>query len=259
VGEEGVQLRTCHARVEKPELLIVDTKRLRQAAIMRLLEGWADAMGLTVKAVMPDARLDTDYTSGNCEMIIVSVGGASIQDPSQVTLLAGVRRLMPQVPLVIISDRDEPQEVCAAFQQEAIGFMPTSIEPALAFQALSFMRSGGSFFPPCVLFTWLGDETIHTPPSDSDLTIKQEEVFSLLRQGFPNKVIARRLGMSEATVKLHARRIMHKFGVSNRTQLALAAMNHSCLLNDNSNADRIARDQVSEASPQSASSRARRE
>ena len=99
-----------------------------------------------------------------------------------------------------------------------------------------------------MLSTCLGEVTLHRPPSDSDLTIKQEEVFDLLRQGFPNKVIAHRLGMSEATVKVHARRIMHKFGVSNRTQLAVAAMNHSCLLNDNSNADRIARDQVSEAS-----------
>jgi DNA-binding NarL/FixJ family response regulator len=256
-GEEGVQLHTCRARIEKPELLIVDSKRLRQAAIMRLLEAWADAMGLTVKAVIPDALLATSYTSENCEMIIFSLGGASIQDASQVAFLAGVRRLIPQVPLVIISDRDEPQEVYAAFQQEAIGFMPTSMEPTLAFQALSFMKSGGSFFPPSVLSTRLGEVTIYKPPSDSDLTIKQEDVFDLLRQGFPNKVIAHRLGMSEATVKVHARRIMHKFGVSNRTQLAVAAMNHGSSLNDSSNAEPSAGDQVSEASPRSASSRAR--
>jgi DNA-binding NarL/FixJ family response regulator len=239
--QEAVKLRTCHARVEKPELLIVDSKRLRQAAIMRLLKAWADAMGLTVK-VIPDAPLDTDYASANCKMIIISVGSASIQDAQQHILIDTVRRLMPHASLVIISDRDDPQEVCAAFQQGAIGFMPTSIEPALAFQALSFIRSGGSFFPPSVLSTCLGEVTVLSPVRDSDLTIKQEEVFGLLRQGFPNKVIARRLGMSEATVKVHARRLMHKFRVTNRTQLALAAMNE---------------DHVSEAGPQSASSRAR--
>jgi DNA-binding NarL/FixJ family response regulator len=247
-----VQLHACHARVEKPELLIVDSKRLRQAAIMRLLEAWADAMGLTVKAVIPDAPLDADYASANCEMIIISVGGASIQDARQHILIDTVRGLMPHASLVIISDRDDPQEVCAAFQQGAIGFMPTSIEPALAFQALSFIRNGGSFFPPSVLCTCLGEVTVHGPVSDSVLTIKQEEVFGLLRQGFSNKVIARRLGMSEATVKVHARRLMHKFRVTNRTQLALAAINQSSLpAVDN------ARDQASEASPQSASSRAR--
>jgi DNA-binding NarL/FixJ family response regulator len=239
-----VQLPACHARVEKPELLIVDSKRLRQAAIMRLLEAWADAMGITVKAVIPDAPLDADYASANCEMIILSVGGASIQDAQQNILIDTVRRLMPHASLVIISDREDPQEVCAAFQQGAIGFMPTSIEPALAFQALSFIRSGGSSFPPSVLSTYLGEVTVHRPVRDSDLTIKQEEnrpvrdsdltikqeeVFGLLRQGFSNKVIARRLGMSEATVKVHVRRIIHKFGVANRTQVAIATMNQSSL------------------------------
>ena len=112
-----------------------------------------------------------------------------------------------------------------------------------------------------MLSTCLGEVTVHRPPSDyanhgnaaandehacgprgrddqnheaanrrSDFTIKQEEVLGLLRQGFPNKVIARRLGTSEADVKVDARRLLHKFGVSNRTQLAIAAMNRSCLL-----------------------------
>jgi DNA-binding NarL/FixJ family response regulator len=60
---------------------------------------------------------------------------------------------------------------------------------------------------------------------DSDLTAKQEQVFDLLRQGHSNKAIARQLGMSDATVKVHARRVMHKFRVTNRTQLAVAAIN----------------------------------
>ena len=222
-----MQLHACHARVEKPELLIVDSKRLRQAAIMRLLEAWAYAMGITVKAVIPDAPLDADYASANCEMIIISVGSASIQDAQQHILIDTVRRLMPHASLVIISDREDPQEVCAAFQQGAIGFMPTSIEPALAFQALSFIRSGGSFFPPSVLSTCLGDITLRRPAHNFDLTIKQEGVFDLLCQGHSNKVIAHRLGMSEAIVKVHARQLMHKFGVTNRTQLAVVAMNGS--------------------------------
>ncbi len=250
-------MRTPPAHVERPELLIVDSERLRQAAIMRLLQAWAEAMGLIVKAVIPDASLDIDYTSSNCEIVIISVGSASIHDAQQHSLIDSVRRLLPDASLVIISDLEDPEEVCAAFQQGAIGFMPTSIEPALAFQALSFIRSGGSFFPPSVLSTCLGEVTVHRPGHDSDLTIKQQEVFSLLRQGFSNKVIARRLGMSEATVKVHARRLMHKFRVTNRTQLALAAMNQSSLPPvDNSNAQSIA-DQASEASPHPASSRAR--
>jgi DNA-binding NarL/FixJ family response regulator len=241
----------------RPELLIVGSKKLRQAGIMRLLEAWADAMRLTVKAVVPDGQGDACCVRGNCQLIIISMGGSSIEEAQHQALIKSLRDLMARAPLVIISDREDPQEVCAAFQAGAIGFIPTSIEPALAFQALSFIRSGGSFFPPSVLSACCGEVTVHRPANDSDLTIKQEEVFGLLRQGFSNRAIAHRLGMSEATVKVHARRLMHKFGVTNRTKLALAAMNQSSLPPvDNSNAQSIA-DQASEASPHPASSRAR--
>ena len=54
-----------------------------------------------------------------------------------------------------------------------------------------------------------------------NLTQRQEEVLHCLREGQPNKVIARSLGMTEATVKVHVRDVMRKLGVHNRTQAAL--------------------------------------
>jgi DNA-binding NarL/FixJ family response regulator len=218
------------AQVEKPELLIVDSKRLRQAAVMRLLATWADPMGLTAKSVFLDDPFRIDHIPVDCQMIIISVGSASIEDAYHLTLIGNVRSLMPHyASLVIISDREEPQEICAAFQGGANGFIPTSIEPAVAFQALSFIRSGGSYFPPSVLSALVSEVPIRRPVHKSDLTIKQEEVFGLLCQGHSNKVIAHRLGISEAAVKKHTHQIMQKFGVINRTQLAIAAMNQSSL------------------------------
>jgi DNA-binding NarL/FixJ family response regulator len=216
---------TSPGRVKKPEVLIIDSKRLRQAGITHLLDVWADAVGLTVKTLVPDTPLDT-CCAHNCEMTIISVGGESIEDAQQQALIESVRMLMSQAPLVIISDREDPEEVCAAFEEGAVGFLPTSLEPDLAFQALSFIRSGGSFFPPAILSCCHRKATLNRIVHTTDLTTKQENVFSLLRQGYPNKRIARQLGLSESTVKVHVRRIMHKFGVANRTQLAFAAMNH---------------------------------
>jgi DNA-binding NarL/FixJ family response regulator len=54
------------------------------------------------------------------------------------------------------------------------------------------------------------------------LTARQMAVLELLSRGDTNKVIARRLGMREGTVKVHVRQIMRKFGVTNRTELAVA-------------------------------------
>lgn len=216
----------CPERRQKFELLIINSQRLRQASIRRLLDIWADTAGLAVRAFVPDVLLDTHFAPDNCEMIIISVGGASIEDEQQQALIESVRKLMPQALLVIISDREEPEEICAAFEEGAIGFIPSGLEPAIAFQALSFIKGGGSFFPPSVL-CHLRRIPVNGAACASSLTIKQESVFGLLCQGYPNKKIARQLGLSEATVKVHVRRILHKFGAANRTELAVHAMHQS--------------------------------
>lgn len=56
-----------------------------------------------------------------------------------------------------------------------------------------------------------------------EFTERQHAVLICLCQGDPNKVIGRKLGMTETTVKVHVREIMRKLGVSNRTQVAIAA------------------------------------
>jgi DNA-binding NarL/FixJ family response regulator len=60
-----------------------------------------------------------------------------------------------------------------------------------------------------------------------ELTERQYAVLTCLCLGDPNKVIGRKLGMTETTVKVHVREIMRKLGVSNRTQVAIAAGRHT--------------------------------
>jgi DNA-binding NarL/FixJ family response regulator len=57
--------------------------------------------------------------------------------------------------------------------------------------------------------------------ANRSLSARQRTVLELLSRGDTNKVIARRLGMREGTVKAHVRQIMRKFGVKNRTQVAV--------------------------------------
>ena len=57
------------------------------------------------------------------------------------------------------------------------------------------------------------------------LTARQKAVLKLLSRGDTNKVIARQLGMSDGTVKVHVRQIMRKFGVKNRTRVAVVCAN----------------------------------
>lgn len=61
-----------------------------------------------------------------------------------------------------------------------------------------------------------------------DLTPRQHQIMEIIsKRGASNKVIARMLNISESTVKLHMSGILKKFGVRNRTQLALFARDHA--------------------------------
>jgi two-component system nitrate/nitrite response regulator NarL len=80
--------------------------------------------------------------------------------------------------------------------------------------------------PSCVMGGGNGAvKDLEDAARNHSLTARQRAVLELLRRGDTNKAIARRLGMREGTVKVHVRQIMRKFGVTNRTQIAVVCAN----------------------------------
>ena len=79
-----------------------------------------------------------------------------------------------------------------------------------------------------------GELVLHAPlatriaarfrPSDQRLSEREADVLRLLALGLPNKLIPRRLGISERTVENHLRRIYDELGVNSRTEAAVVAM-----------------------------------
>ena len=59
--------------------------------------------------------------------------------------------------------------------------------------------------------------------ADLGLSARQWEVLGLLLKGLPNKLIARKLDISENTTKIHVSAVLRALGVSSRTQALLAA------------------------------------
>jgi two-component system nitrate/nitrite response regulator NarL len=60
--------------------------------------------------------------------------------------------------------------------------------------------------------------------NDARLSPREKEILSLLVAGHPNKLIARHLGITEATVKVHLKSVQRKIRVENRTQAAIWAL-----------------------------------
>jgi two-component system nitrate/nitrite response regulator NarL len=70
------------------------------------------------------------------------------------------------------------------------------------------------------------DKPKASAPQPSNLSAREAEILSSLMEGAPNKIIARKLHVAEATVKVHIKAILRKIGVANRTQAAMWAKGH---------------------------------
>lgn len=78
------------------------------------------------------------------------------------------------------------------------------------------------YWPKHILDYLPGAPNKKSSPTIISLTVRQQEIFNLITErAASNKVIARALGISESTVKLHVSGIFKKYGVKSRTQLAV--------------------------------------
>lgn len=136
------------------------------------------------------------------------------------------RNRFPDIPLVVLSASESPNDIRNALEAGALGYIPKASPTAVMLAALRQVLAGDIYVPAC-----LGDSPagLHAvAPSDfealqhSGLTARQLEVARLLAQGCSNKAIAAMLSMSEGTVKVHIAAIFRALNVNNRTEAVLA-------------------------------------
>jgi DNA-binding NarL/FixJ family response regulator len=137
--------------------------------------------------------------------------------------VAGLRRLReaaPTLPVVVASGQEDAATIRAVLAAGAVGFIPKSERPEVLLSALRLVQSGATYVPARLLEA--------TPPapsaaSTSDLTPRQLDVLRCLGRGDPNKVIARELGLTEGTVKIHIAAILRALHARNRTEAVVRA------------------------------------
>jgi len=130
------------------------------------------------------------------------------------------RREKPAV-LVLTSFLDDVH-VFAALQAGAAGYLLKEVQPDELVRAIRQVHQGESALHPKVAARLV--QHMAQPAGFADLTPRERDVLRLLAEGFANKEIARRLSLSEKTVKTHVSNILQKLGVADRTQAALLAV-----------------------------------
>ena len=148
-------------------------------------------------------------------------------DGGGIAAIRELRTTEPQARVLVLSSYVDDAQVFSAIQARAGGYQLKDIQPEALADAIRDVHAGRP-----ALHAEAQARLMHRaadPPAGSQLTPRERDVLRLLAEGFPNKEIARRLFVSEKTVKTHVSSILQKLGVQDRTQAALAAVRQGLL------------------------------
>jgi DNA-binding NarL/FixJ family response regulator len=138
--------------------------------------------------------------------------------------LVHLRALHPQLPVVVVSAREEPAVMRRALDHGALGFIPKSADSDTIAVAVGQVLDGERWAPAAAAAAPAMDRDEQAVAQRMrDLTPQQFRVLQMLGEGRLNKQIAWDLGVSEATIKAHVTAVLRKLGVNNRTQAVLMA------------------------------------
>ena len=203
-----------------PTLLIADDHPLfREAlkgAVQRVIPGVQLMEADSVEALYALAEQHPD-----ADLVLMDLNMPGAQGFNALVYL---RSLHPQLPIVVVSAREEATVMRRALDHGAFGFIPKSADSDTIGHALGTILDGER---------WAPAEAHNVPPTPNEerevgqrlreLTPQQFRVLQMLGVGRLNKQIAYDLGVSEATIKAHVTAILRKLGVTNRTQAVLMA------------------------------------
>lgn len=140
--------------------------------------------------------------------------------------VAATRRIRAEVPgvdVLVLTSFSDSARILDALDAGAVGYLLKDADPDDVLAGIRAVARGESPIHPKAARALLGARSGPTRPQ---LTGREVEVLRLVREGLANKQIARRLDISERTVKAHLTSAFARIGVVDRTQAALWAQRH---------------------------------
>jgi DNA-binding NarL/FixJ family response regulator len=209
------------ARAERPiRVLVVDDHVIVRTGLEQLL-ATTDTVELVGFAA--DGRAAIEAVAQHRPDVVLMDLSMPVMDGVDAT--AAIARQFPDVKVVILTSFSEQARVMAALEAGAEGYVLKHADPEHILAAIDAVSRGGAPIDPQVARVLLDARRLG-PADHGSLTDREAEVLGLVRAGLANKQIARRLDISERTVKAHLTKIFQTLGVTDRTQAALWAAEH---------------------------------
>jgi two-component system nitrate/nitrite response regulator NarL len=207
------------------KLLIIDDHRLFREGLQSLLQ----RRNIDVVAAVGDGnegiRLAKEL---NPDIILLDMRMPIIDG---ISVLIQLKKRELAMPIVILTTSSNEQDLLEALKNGASGYLLKDMEPDALVTALRDINAGKTVVAPhltSVLVRFIQGDTSTTEDQGpfSELTPRESEILKLIADGQGNKLIARNLGISDGTVKLHVKAVLRKLEVHSRVEAAVMYIEH---------------------------------
>ena len=145
-------------------IVLIDRRPLTRQCLSRWLQEGSPDLHV-VSFGSPVDLLDASRSLSEPSTIIFSIGAAAVRDPEVLGKITLLRRHMSRIPLVLLSDRDDVDDIVVAMEHGVRGYIPTSLEPPEAAAALQCVAAGGTFVPASAVIKFAQDRQNGAGPS----------------------------------------------------------------------------------------------
>ena len=175
------------------------------------------------------------YCALNTALVIIE---ATQNTGRALEVIRQVRERSPETRIVALADQFDLSFVRTAHEAGVNGFCLNASGPEVLIKSLELVMLGETLVPSAILRSiTVGAASDQDQPFQDNLTsesnlseleacklsVREREILGCLTKGEPNKLIARKLAITEATIKVHVKAILRKIGATNRTQAAMWA------------------------------------
>jgi DNA-binding NarL/FixJ family response regulator len=184
------------------------------------------AEGIEVVASVGDgSALSAAVRELSPDVVLTDLSMPGLDGVAAITQLLGLR---PELPILVLTMHEDDAHVFAALRAGARGYLVKGADGSEIVRAVHSVASGEAVYGGSVarrIVAFYSGRQVESPIARAfpDLTPREREVLELLAGGCRNHEIARRLGMSEKTVRNHVSQVLTKLQVPDRTAAALKA------------------------------------
>jgi DNA-binding NarL/FixJ family response regulator len=183
-----------------------------------------ETIGAVVRSIVPEVQFHSEMDLGGAvtrarqlkelELVLLDLG---LPGYTGIEALVHFLKVVPRARVIVISATEDSDSVRSALNAGAVGYLPKTSDPKVMADALRLVLDGGYYVPPQAMGAVPQVRKGHTL-ADLGITERQADVVKLVTKGLSNSEIARRLNISENTVKQHAHAAYRALGVSSRTE-----------------------------------------